>query len=500
MNVVAPFLFTLLSASAQPKAEQTQLTIYNQNFAVVRQLLSTDLKAGLTTLTRTDVTRTLEPDSVVLRDPTGKRELRVVEQNFRPSALTPETLLERYEGKLLDFEVTEPGGRKRKVTGKVLRSGGAAQYNRYGQIATQAGQPVVEIEGKTRFGLPGIPLFPPLGSEDILKPTLSLVVESAQAGPLGLELAYLTGGMTWEAAYNLIAPETGDTVSLTGLVTVKNRSGKVFPNTQIQLMAGDVSKLRPAGIDEIISSDAENSYIGGFAGGMGGGMMGPPPVTQKTFDEYHLYSLSRKTTLQDGETKQVEFVRSEAIDSERIYVYNGAWIDPNRYRGWGYENIRSSREFGTQSNPKVWVMREFENTEKNHLGIPLPKGRVRFYRKDGDALQFVGENTIDHTPQGEKVRVYTGDAFDNVGERRQTSYSNGPRDNTIDESFEIKVRNRKKEPVTVRVVEKLYRSRNWEIATTSEKFVKKDSNTIEYTVTIPPDGEKTLTYTVHYWW
>ena len=500
MNVVAPFLLTLLSASAQPKAEQTQLTIYNQNFAVVRQLISTDLKAGTNTLTRTDVTRTLEPDSVVLRDPTGKRELRVLEQNFRPSALTPETLLERYEGKLLDFEVTEPGGRKHKVTGKVLRSGGAAQYNRYGQVLSQAAQPVVEVEGKTRFGLPGIPLFPPLSGEDILKPTLSLLVESAQAGALGLELAYLTGGMTWEAAYNLVAPETGDTVSLTGLVTVKNRSGKVFPNTQIQLMAGDVSKLRPAGINEIISNDADNTLIGGFAGMGGGAFMGPLPVTQKTFDEYHLYSLSRKTTLQDGETKQVEFVRSETIDSERVYVYNGAWIDPNRYRGWDYENIRSSREFGTQSNPKVWVMREFENTEKNHLGIPLPKGRVRFYRKDGDALQFVGENTIDHTPQGEKVRVYTGDAFDIVGERRQTNYSDNSSKRTIDESFEIKVRNRKKETVTVRVVEKLYRSWNWEIPMASEKFVKKDSNTIEYTVTIPPDGEKVVTYTAHYWW
>jgi hypothetical protein len=486
-----PICLALATAGEQ---RPVQLTIYNQNFAVVRQSLMTELKSGVNTLTLTDVTRTLEADSVVLRDPDGKRELRVLEQNFRPNVVTPELLLSQYEGKTLQFEVIEPGGKRSLVSGKVIRSGMAAEYNPnqpYLSYNYSPPPPLIEVNGMLRFGLPGTPLFPSLTGDDVLKPTLSLVVEAAKNGAANLELTYLTGNITWEAAYNLVSPEKGDEVQLTGLVTMRNQSGKTFSEAQIQLMAGDVSKLQPAGM------------AGGMGSGFGGAAarsMQPPSVTQKTFDEYHLYTLGRQATLHNGEIKQVEFVRSEKIASKRIYVYSGVSIDPNRYSGWSQDNYFSQREYGSQSNPKVWVMREFENTQKNNLGIPLPKGRIRFYRKDGETLQFVGENTIDHTPQGEKVRVYTGDAFDIVGERRQTNFVYDAEKRTVEESFEIKVRNRKTEPVDVRVAEKLYRGTNWEVRTSTEKFEKKDSTSIEYLISIPANGEKIITYTAHYFW
>ena len=164
--------------------------------------------------------------------------------------------------------------------------------------------------------------------------------------------------------------------------------------------------------------------------------------------------------------------------------------------------IRNNPEYGTQSNPKVWVMREFKNSDENGLGVPLPKGRMRFYRRD-DAdgrLEFTGENTIDHTARNETVRVYTGDAFDVVGERKRTNYQMSARQDWADESFEIRVRNRKTEPVEVRVVEHLYRWVNWEILEQSHDFEKTDAQTVEFRVNVPADGETVITYRVRYTW
>ena len=227
----------------------------------------------------------------------------------------------------------------------------------------------------------------------------------------------------------------------------------------------------------------------------------PPPVTEKSFDEYHLYTLERATTLLDRETKQVEFVRADGIKSRPIYVYDGAKIDYNRYNGWDYENIRNDRDYGTQSNPKVWVMREFMNAESNHLGVPLPKGRLRFYRRDADGqMEFTGENTIDHTPRDEMIQVTTGNAFDLVGERKRTNHHLDNNRNELDESFAIKLRNHKKEAVEIRVVEHLYRWPTWDITEKSNAFVKTDAQTIEFRVEVKPDAEETVTYTVHYTW
>lgn len=226
-----------------------------------------------------------------------------------------------------------------------------------------------------------------------------------------------------------------------------------------------------------------------------------PGVTERDFDEYHLYTLNRKTTLRDRETKQVEFVRADQIQSTMSYVYNGALIDWNRYRGYDPERLRNDRNFGTQINKKVWIYREFENTKQNNLGIPLPQGRLRFYRQDTDGtLEFIGENEIDHSPAKETVRAYTGDAFDLVGERRRTDHQYDGSAEFLTESFQIKLRNRKNQTVEVKVVENLYRWPNWEIKAHSDAWNKTDAQTIEFSVKVEPDEEKVITYTVHYSW
>jgi hypothetical protein len=227
---------------------------------------------------------------------------------------------------------------------------------------------------------------------------------------------------------------------------------------------------------------------------------GAPEVTEKAFDEFHLYSLPLPTTLHDRQQKQVEFVRAIGVKAQTLYVYDGAAV--GQYRGWNMETIRNQPDYGTQSNPKVWVMREFANTKANGLGIPLPKGRTRFYRRD-DAdgrLEFTGENLIDHTPKDEKVRIYTGDSFDVVGERKRTDYTLRNNNDQLEEAFEIRVRNRKDTTIEVRIAEKLYRWLNWQVIQKSHDFVQSDAQNIEFRVPVPAGGETVVTYRVRYDW
>ncbi len=500
MNARFVCLLAFCGSLYAQQASQPSLTIYNQDFAVVRQELPLDLKSGENQINVSDITMHLEPDSVILRDPAGKHSLHVLEQNYRSDPISESLLLSLYEGKTIDFEVgTGPG--MQIVKGKVIRSGYTPHdnfaMNRYGQsyyqgqTAMASGQPIIEVNGQLRFSLPGTPVFPNLTDDSILKPRLEWLLATDKAGKFPAELSYVTGGMSWQADYNIVAPEKGDIVDIVGWVTMDNQSGRTFDNARIKLMAGDVNKMQPGTSGAFAMKAAINAAVD----------MAGPPVSEKAFDEYHLYTLERSTTLRDRETKQVEFIHAANVTTKQVFIYDGARIDANRYNGWNWENIRNDHSYGTESNPKIWVMREFVNSQANHLGMPLPKGRVRFYRRNDDGqVEFTGENTIDHTPRDETIRIYTGNSFDLSGERHRTNYVVEAGKNSATETFQIKVRNHKKEAVDVRVVERLYRGKNWEIVTKSDDYEKKDSQTIEFPVNIAPDGEKTITYTAHYTW
>jgi hypothetical protein len=496
------FVFVLVFCGSVFAQSPPSLTIYNENLAVVRQELPLDLKSGENHVSVNDITMHLEPDSVILRDPTSKHPVQVLEQNYRADPVTESLLLSLYEGKMLDFEVGTPQGIK-IVRGKVVRSGYTPHdyfaMNRYGQeyaqsqMAVTAERPIIEVNGQLRFSVPGTPVFPSLTDDTILKPRLEWSLATDKAGKFPAEFSYVTGGMSWQADYNIVAPERGDLVDIVGWVTMDNQTGKTFENARIKLMAGDVNKIQPGRGEYVMSR------VVTFSGANIAGLI--PPVSEKTFDEYHLYTLERTTTLRDRETKQVEFIRAAGVGTKQIYIYDGIKVDANRYNGWNWDNFRNDRSYGTESNPKIWVMREFVNSQANHLGMPLPKGRVRFYRRNDDGqIEFTGENVIDHTPRDETVRVYTGNAFDLAGERRRTNYVVEDSKSTATESFEIKVRNHKKEPVEVRVVEHLYRALTWDVAASTSDYKKTDAHTIEFPVTIAPDGEKTIAYTAHYTW
>jgi hypothetical protein len=478
-------------------AGEPAITIYNQNFAVVRDTVPLDLKSGVNEVRFNDVTAQLEPDSVILRDPTGSLQLQILEQNYRNDPISQDLLLSIFEGKTIDFFIREPNKPDRTVQGKIVRSGYAPREHDEAiqrdlvqmRRTVETSQPIIEMDGKIQFGLPGDPIFPSLGDDTILKPMISWKLDASEPGKFDAELCYVTDGMTWEADYNVVAAEKSDLLDIVGWVTMDNQSGKTFENAKIKLMAGDVSKIQPAN-QMVLERVLESSSAGGM-----------PPVVEKAFDEYHLYTLQRPTTLHDRETKQVEFIRATGVKSQKIFVYDGLKIDWNLWRGYNRSNLRSNEEFGLDSDTKVAVMREFKNSEANKLGMPLPRGRLRFYQQDEHKqLEFTGENTIDHTPKDEVVRVYTGNAFDLVGERRRTDFKIDSSNQWAEESFEIKLRNHKKEEVEIRVVEHLYRWVNWNILEKSNAFLKTSAQEIEFRIQLKPDEEKVITYKVHYSW
>jgi len=471
----AGLAFLLLSFGAQA---DPSLTIYNQNFAVVRDTIPLDLKEGQTTLSYSGATAAVEPESVILRDAAGKIAFQILEQGYRNDPADQDLLLKLFEGKSIQFEVSGENQKRAIQTGKIVRAS-----DRQTGLA-----PIIEMDGVLRFGVPGQPLFPSLGDNTILQPTFTWEIQSPAAAKVDAELAYVTGGFAWNADYNLVLPEEGETIDMTGWVSVKNESGRTFENANLKLLAGDVQKVQLPVNMAMARSDP-------FASG-GATAEIAPQVTEKSFDEFHIYSVARKVTLRDRETKQIEFSRAQGIKSERFYVYDGS--------GLGLDvvmpNYGEADYGGAEGNKKVAAFVEFKNSKENQLGIALPKGRMRFYRADGEQLQFIGEAQIDHTAKDETLKLQTGFSFDLVGERKRLNFTKHSRRDEATETFEIKVRNRKTVPTEIRVIEHLFRWTNWEITETTLPHTKLNAQKVEFRVPLQPDEEKVLTYTVKYTW
>jgi len=468
--------FTISILLIGSASAETALTIYNRDLAVVRETLPLELTAGDTTLSFDRATAQVIPDSVVLRDPTGNAQFSILEQSYRNDPVSRQFLLSQFEGEVIEFEKEHKDGQVETIKGKVVRSG----YVPGGRNL----QPVIEVEGKMRFTLPGEPLFPALGDHSILRPTLGWQINSAQEAKFDAQLSYLSNGFRWEADYNFVAPEKGETVTVTGWVTVDNKSGTGFTDSKIKLVAGDVNVVN------------EVMHRGMRAKRAKGALQLAEAVQEKAFDDFHLYTLPRPLTIRNQETKQVEFIRAPKVTASKAYYYDPA--SGYRYRGSRNNSPLKGQTFSND----VSIFWEFTNDEASGLGMPLPAGRVRFYRSDNDDgnLEFVGENNIDHTPRNEEVRIYTGNAFDLVGERKITDFKKGKRDDWMSETVEVIVKNRSKESKTITVREHLWRGRNWEIQKPTMKFKKTDAHTIEFEVPLKPDESKTVTFTAHYTW
>lgn len=455
-----------LGIGASYGGADVSLTVYNRNLGLVKEVREIELTKGLSRLSLEGVAAGIDPSSVRLSLLSDQDKVTLLEQGFEYDLSSRDALLQRYIGSDITIERrSESGAKKESVTGRLLSASGG--------ITLQAGDRIL-LDPPGEISLPKLPEGP------VLKPTLSFLFDSSVTGKRKAGLDYLTGGLNWSADYAAVTDDKS--LDLTALVTIDNRSGASYRDASLKLVAGEVNRAAPA--------------VAEF--GMARGMMAKaaPQFEESAFFEYHLYTLTRKVTLNDNETRQIELTRASGIPVKKAFVYDGgAQFARAGYQEWA----RADRNYGTQSNGKVSVTLEFRNAKEVNLGIPLPKGRVRVYRRGADgSLEFIGEDLVDHMSKDETVRLALGNAFDITGERVQSDFKTG--NNWCEESFTLTLRNHKEEPVTVQVAEHMYRWSNWKIIAKSDNFGKKDSRTIEFAARVPAGGEKTITYTVRYWW
>ena len=312
----------------------------------------------------------------------------------------------------------------------------------------------------------------------ITQPTLMWQIANDKPGKHLVEVSYLTQGINWLCDYVLIASKGDKTIDLSGWVTIDNKSGVSYKNANLKLIAGEVHR-------------AQEQVRAGYAMTKAAVLedRAAPQFEEKAFFEYHMYTLQRKATIKDNQTKQITLLSASNIPVKKLFIF-----DPALDYGWySYRDSERTKE------QKVKVKLEIENSQKNNLGMPLPKGKVKVYKEDTDGkLEFIGEDSIDHTPKDEKIRLTMGDAFDVVGERKRMDFKNYA--HTADETIEVSLRNHKEENIEVIAVEHLWRYLNWEITSKTHEFAKKDSQSVEFKVPVAKNSETKIKYTVHYWW
>ncbi len=446
-------------------------------YAVVRQQQSFDLMRGRTLLRITDVPALIDPTTVSFESLTDSAGTRVVEQSFEFDLTSTRKLLEKY----LDREVTVEqirGASVESVTGTLLSA-------RDGIVLRMADGGIRTLTGYSGVKLASLP------GGLISKPTLVWDIAAERAGIHKARYGYQTQGITWWIDYNLTLNEDNNACRLDvgAWVTIVNQTGATFNDAKLKLVAGDVQRAQPRAAGDMAYPASmramAKSEVAGFA--------------EKSFFEYHLYTLGRPTTLANNSTKQIElFPAARAVQCEKTLVYYGqaGWL--TNY----YGSPMTDRNFGNQSSKKVDVYLRFKNREDNKLGIPLPAGKMRVSKLDtaDQSLEFIGEDLIDHTPKNETIQIKLGSAFDVVGERRQVDFRIDTKAQWIEEDIEIKIRNQKDVAASVIVKENLYRWSNWAIKTKSHDFEKQDSRTVHFPLNIAKAGEVVVRYTVRYTW
>jgi hypothetical protein len=442
-------------------AEQTgvAVTIYNTNLGLVKDLRVLHLPKGRSELRFMDVATAVMPASVQIRSLSDAAALNVLEQNYEYDLLNPQKLMDKYVGKEVKLYQKNPYSEREEVVTATLLS------NNNG--------PVYKIGAEITYGYPGRVIFPQLPESLIASPTLVWLLDNGREKPHTVEATYLTDGINWRADYVMTLNERDDAADLGGWVTITNTSGATYRDAAVKLVAGDVNRVR---------DEAQSRFKGGKAMVMTAAAPAPQ-FREEGLLEYHLYTLQRPSTIKDNQSKQISLLSAADIPVHKELVLSGA---PYYYRE-AYNGDIAIKQ-------KVGVYIELENSEKNHLGMPLPKGTVRVYKKDSNSsLQFVGEDAIDHTPKDEKVRIKLGEAFDVVAGKKQTDWIKRASD-SYEAAYEISIRNHKKEAVVVRVTEPV--PGDWQVQNSSHDYSKSNSGTLEYKVTVPADGETKLTYRV----
>jgi len=449
----------------QAQGQGVELTVYNQNLALVIDRRPLDLVAGLNEVQFTDVASQIDPTSVHFRSITHPDDTVVLEQNYEYDLVSTAKLLEKY----VDQEITIVTKDGTAYVGMLLSGAGDVILQAPDDQVT-----VVKLDRVQDFSFPALP------EGLITRPTLVWLLEAEEPGTHDTEVTYLTKGLNWRADYIVVLGEDDTALDLTGWVTVDNRSGATYEEAKLKLVAGDIHRV------EEVDHFAEKEVYEAMPAAA-------PSVEERAFFEYHLYEVQRPVTVKDNQTKQVEFASATDVPVEKFFVYDGA---PTRFYGY----LVDDPGYGTVTDKKVAVMLELVNGEEQGLGIALPRGNIRVYKKDVDGSElFVGEDSIDHTPKDETIQLSLGNAFDIVGERVQDDFERLGKE-AMEETFTITLRNHKEEEVEVRVVERLYRWTDWEIVQETAEHTKIDAQTVEWRLEVPVDGEASVMYTVRYSW
>jgi len=471
LKTLVGFLVLGLTAGtlfAQAKDEKdlgpgVSLTVYNQNFAVIKERRLMDLKPGRSWVKFIDVASKIDATSVAFSSLTDPLGTKVLEQNYEFDLVSASKLLEKYIDKDITI-ITKDGD---VVEGKLMSSDGAqiVLKREDGRIAM-----VPRIKNVRDI------IFSKLPEGLLTKPTLVWQVQSAAGGRQLIKVAYMTTGMSWRSDYTLELMEKADAINWAGWVTVTNNSGTRYRDAGLKLMAGDVHRVE----EERVRDERLGRMRFALAEKAAGRKK---EVVEKAFAEYHLYTVTAPSTLNDQQTKQIEFVKRSGVPVQKKYYYRG-----------------SSTGWWQRPTTKVNVEVHFKNEKKNNMGVPLPAGVVRLYKRDWEGeLHMLGQTRIDHTPKDEELKFAMGNAFDVIGERKVIAQRR-PSLRTFEEDIEIRIRNHKNVGVTVEVEEVMYRYAQWRLLEESQGGRKKDYRTMVWPIKVNANDESRLTYSVRYNW
>jgi len=464
MRRITVYVLLLLSAATDPALaaplaitreaqREMMVTVYNGNLGLVKDVRDTRLGTGISEVQFMDVAALIDPTSVHLRSLTEAASVKILEQNYEYDLLSSEKVLEKYVGK------------------RVRLYGTDGTYHTATLLSTNG--PVYEINGEIHLGYSGRLILPALPENLVSRPTLTWLLRNDVARPQRVEASYLTGGITWKADYVLLLDAADERGDLTGWVTIDNKSGAMYANAALKLVAGNVNRARDAVRDARVMKAAARAAS--------------PAEAERAFAEeglfeYHLYTLEGRTTIKDNQTKQLSLLSATGVPVRKQLIYYGA----EEY----YRNA-----YGVPvSKQKVGAYLEIENRKDHRLGVPLPKGKLRVYKADASGSeQFIGEDWIDHTAANERVKIKLGDAFDVTGERTQKEWRKVAA-NLYEVEWEIALRNAKKAAQTVTVIEPV--PGDWQVLASTQAWEKVEAHTLRFTVSVPAEGTAKLVYRV----
>jgi len=453
-------LMACSTAFAPPKklpASGVGLTVYNDNFGVIRETRNMSFEKGTNTVKFTDVASAIDPTSVNFKCLSLPGAVSILEQNYEYDLVNSNSLLKRYIDKNVTVLLKGSGADiGKELTGTLLASLGS-------DLILKSHTDDIEIISRNSIEEISLKELP----EDLVtKPTLVWLASAEEKADYLCQITYTTGQINWHADYSALLNADETKIDFSGWVTIENKSGATYKDAVIKLIAGDVRRVtEPKPI-----SPKKMFALAERAAGVG--------FEEKAFAEYHLYTLGRKSTINNNQVKQIEFITPALeVPTKKLYIYERSKI-----------------------NDKIQIKLEFENTEQNQLGIALPKGKVRVFKKDpaDDNLEFIGEDSIDHTPRKEKLSLYIGNAFDIVPEHTILDSKRSRRMSR--ETHKIELRNRKDEPVTVFVDEIFPAWVNWTIDKSTHDYKKRDARTARFEVKIPADSTETIEYTATQTW